>query len=341
MTFQFPDPNTPPANEPAGAAPASQPAAPANQPPAAPPEEAAVHPAWNQALEGLPPLWADRVKQQIRTTETEHQRALEQARTGSVPDSWKELYDQAEQAGLSPEDFINSYNGQQTLYDQLRTDPDQFLEDMKTEIDRQVQAGVLTRAQGRQAHADAAAAAAGAGAGDDLLTPEQIQLQELQQWRQNQEQQQLTAQQQWEQDQVWENAQQEGETFVDTVHAAFDNDPNLAGASGLTRQTVAQIAAGLIDADQTGRLSYEQAVGAAMDQLRESVGLQQLSFPGQAPAQQQAVNPLAAIGGGTQGFQSQQPAAFDIKTAEGRDARDAALVDYIKANVPQHPENAR
>lgn len=339
MTFQFPDPNTPPANEPAGAAPASPPAAPANQPPA---EETPVHPAWNQALEGMPPLWADRIKAQIRTTETENQRALEQARGASVPDSWKELYDQAEQAGLSPEDFINSYNGQQTLYDQLRTDPDQFLADMKTEIDRQVQAGVLTRAQGRQANADAVAAVAGAG--DDLLTPEQIQLQELQQWRQNQEQQQLTAQEQWQAEQVQQIADQEAGSFVDTVHAAFDNDPQLAGAGGVTRQTVAQIAAGLIDADATGRLSYEQAIQGAMNQLRESVGLEQLSFPSQAPSQpgqQQLPNPLAAIGGGTQGFQSQQAASFDIKTPEGRDARDQALVAYIKQNVPQHPENAR
>lgn len=329
MTFNFSDPNAQ-AAEPAGAAPAEQPAAPAAQP-AAPAEQppAAVHPAWDKALEGLPPIWADRLKDQIRTTETEHQRALEQARTASVPDTWRDLYQQAAQAGLSPEDFINSYNGQQTLYEQLRSDPDQFLDDMRSEIDRQVQAGVLTRAQGRQAHADANAAAAAAGA-EELLTPEQQKIAELEQWKNNFEQSQLTQQQQYQQQQIIEQAEQEGETFVDTVHAAFDNDPQLAGASAVTRQTVAQIAAGLIDADQTGSLSYAQAVQAGMNQLRESVGLTQLSFPGQAPAQPGQPNPAAAIGGGGSGFQQQAPAAFDLKTQEGRDARDAALVAKIQ-----------
>jgi hypothetical protein len=320
----FSDPN--PAAEPAGAAPASEPAAPAAQPaePAAP---AAVHPAWDKALEGMPDLWANRIKEQVRTTETEHQKAIEQARTSSVPDSWRDLYSQAEQAGLTPEQFIDAYNGQQTLYEQLRTDPDQFLEDMRTEIDRQVAAGVLTRAQGREAHAAANQAAANA---EDLLTPEQIELQQLRERLDQRDQQEQTFAQQQQQQQILEQAEQEGASFVQTVHDAFDGDPQLAGASAVTRQTVAQIAAGLLDADSTGRLSYEQAVQAGMNQLRESVGLQQLSFPGQ---QQNAAQPnaAAAIGGGSSGFQNQQPTTFDLKTQEGRDARDQALVAQIEA----------
>lgn len=318
ITPATPDPQAPAAVPEGGAAPASQPAAPPAQ------EPTTVHPAWDKALENIPELWQKGIREQITATEAEHQKAIEQARQGSVPESWRDLYTQAQQAGLSPDDFVNSYNGQQQLYQALQEDPDQFLADIQGEIDRQVAAGQLSRKAGERAKAQAESDV------EELLTPEQQELQELRsrldQRDQREQQQQLTAQQQQIQDQANDYAEQ----FVDTVMNYFDADPNLAGAGAQTRNTVAVIASSLIDADTTGTLTFEQATHAAMNQLRESVGLQQLTF---AQAQQQAAgapNPAAAIGGGTANFPAQQPKTFDLTTPEGRDQRDEWLVGEAK-----------
>jgi hypothetical protein len=122
---------------------------------------------------------------------------------------------------------------------------------------------------------------------------------------------------------MWENAAAEADTFIETVHAAFDNDPQLAGANAQTRQIAAQVAAGYLDNDQTGTLTYDAAIGQALQQLRETLGWQGAPAqqqPGQTPA-----NPAAAIGGGGPAPATPGVPKFDLTTVEGREARDAWL----------------
>lgn len=327
MTFGAPEqqqPNTPaPAAAPDAGAGAGTPPAPApNEPPA-------VHPAWDKALEGIPELWQKPVREQIKATEAEYQRAIEQARSGGVPEDWRGLYQQAQEAGLSPDDLVGGYIAQQNLLQAMVEDPDQFVADISAQIDAAVAAGQLTRKEGAALKRDAAGAAAEAGA-DDLLTPEQKQLQELQQRIDARDQWEAQQQQEWatqqEQQQMQEIADQEAGNFIDAVMSAFDNDPALAGAAAGTRQIAAQVANGLLDADPTGSLSYEAAAAQAIALLKEQLGWQ--GAPGGQQGQPSAAQ---AIGGGGTAPLGQQPAKFDLSTPEGRDQRDAALVSYLQA----------
>lgn len=325
MTFGAPDqqPTTPaPAAAPDAGAGAGTPPAPApNEPPA-------VHPAWDKALEGIPELWQKPVREQIRTTEAEYQRALEQARQGGVPDDWRGLYQQAQEVGLTPDELAQAYIAQQNLYQSMVEDPDQFLADITAQIDAAVAAGQITRKEGAALKRDATNAADAAG--DDLLTPEQKQIQELQQKIQQREQWEAQQAQEWQIQQQEQEMQQiadeEADSFVETVMSAFDNDPQLAGASAATRQIAAQVASGLLDADPTGTLSYEAAAAQSIALLRE-----QLGWSG-APAPQggQQPNIAAAIGGGSGAPVTQQQPKWDTSTPEGRDARDAQLVAFLQ-----------
>jgi hypothetical protein len=293
-------------------------------------EPAGVHPAWDQALANIPEAWQKPIRDQIAAQERESQRALEQARGASVPESWKGLFEEAQQAQLSPEDLVNAYNGQQQLYAAMMSDPDQFLADIHEQIDQAVAAGQITRKAGAQAKANATAQVTDAvNDADELLTPEQQQLRDLQAWKDQQEQAAQSYQEQQAAFQQQQIADNEAQTFIDTVHNAFDSDPALAGANAATRQIAAQVASGLIDSDPTGRLTYDQAIGAALNQLREQLGWQGAPVPAEN-VQPQVPNLAAAIGGGTQGVPTQGAAQFDLKTQDGRDARDAALVAAIE-----------
>lgn len=330
-------PNAAPTPEPAaaaapdaGAAPA-QPAAPAPSAPAEQQQAAAVHPAWDQALGNIPEGWQGPIREQIRVQEAEFQKELEKARSGGVPEDWRGLYDQAHQLGLSPQELVEAYNGQQQLYQQMVADPDGFLDSLRSEIDQAVQQGLITRKQAAQIDAQAQAQV-DAAAGADLLTPEQQQIQALQARLDQRDQQELTERQQYAQQQQFEQMQQaaadEAQNFVAAVHDAFDTDPQLAGAKPEVRQIAAQVASGYLDADTTGQLTYATAIQQALAQLRQQLGW------GGAPAplqgQQQAASPAAAIGGGVNGAPAAAPQQWDLKTREGKDARDAALVAAIK-----------
>lgn len=328
MTFGAPSeqqPTTPaPAAAPDAGAGAGTPPAPApNEPPA-------VHPAWDKALEGIPDLWQKPVREQIRTTEAEYQRALEAARQGGVPDDWRGLYQQAQEAGLSPEDLVNGYISQQNLLQAMVEDPDQFVADISAQIDAAVAAGQLTRREGAALKRDAAGAAADAGA-DDLLTPEQKELQELRQRIDQREQAEYQAQQQWQTQQAQQEMEQiaegEAQDFIGAVHDAFDSDPQLAGASAATRQIAARVADGLLNSDTTGTLTNEAAVAQSIALLREQLGWS--GAP--APAGGAQPNIAAAIGGGSGAPLGQQPPKFNTATPEGREERDAALVEFLKA----------
>lgn len=325
MTFgapeQQPTDPTPAATPDAGAGAGTPPAPAPNEPPA-------VHPAWDKALEGIPELWQKPVREQIKATEAEYQRAIEQARQGGVPEDWRGLYQQAQEAGLSPDDLVNGYISQQNLLQAMVEDPDQFVADISAQIDQAVAAGQLTRKEGAALKRDAAGAAAEAG-GDDLLTPEQKQIQELQQRIEARDQREAQQQQEWatqqQQQEMQQIADEEAGSFIDAVMNAFDTDPQLAGAEAGTRQIAAQVANGLLDADQTGTLSYEAAAAQAIAMLRTQLGW------GGAPAPQGQPSAAQAIGGGGTAPLGQQPAKFDLSTPEGREQRDAALVSYLQA----------
>lgn len=328
MTFGAPSEQQPITPAPAAAPDAG---AGAGTPPApAPNEPPAVHPAWDKALEGIPDLWQKPVREQIRTTEAEYQRALEAARQGGVPDDWRSLYAQAQEAGLSPDDLVNGYISQQNLLQAMVEDPDQFVADISAQIDAAVAAGQLTRREGAALKRDAAGAAADA-ADDDLLTPEQKRINELQQRLDARDQAELQAQQQWQTQQQQEEMEQvafeEAQTFIGAINDAFDTDPQLAGASPATRQIAARVADGLLNSDPTGTLSYDAAAAQSIALLREQLGW--TGTP--APAGGAQPNIAAAIGGGNGAPVGQQPPKFDTSTPEGRDARDAALVEFLKA----------
>jgi hypothetical protein len=263
--------------------PPAEPAAPAAAEPAAPaePTDYSAHPVWGRAIEGIPEILREPLYETIRESEREAQAAIEKARNAGVPEEWRGLYEEAKGLGLSVDDLARAYQGQTALAELMQSDPDGFVNELSTQIDQMVASGQLTRAQGNQAKQEAAAAASEVT--DDLLTPEQKQLRELQAWKEQQEQAAEQARQTQLQQQQAEQIRQQEEAASNAYFDAFDQAMEQTGfltrdpADGLlkstipvpTLQLIARTGAELLDANP--RMPRDQAISQATEQVRKMI----------------------------------------------------------------------
>lgn len=268
------------------AAPVVEPAAPAE--PAAPeaPVDYTAHPVWGKAVEAVPDVLRGPLYEAIKTSEREAQKAIESARGTDIPQDWRELAAEAQQAGLSVDDLAAAYRGQAALAELMRTDPDAFVSELSGQIDQLVASGQLTRREGAQAkqQAQQAADAAGAGGGEQLYQSDvERELAELKQWREQQQaaeqQRQLEAQQAQQAEQIRQQEEAESNAYFD----AFDREMEAAGimqrnaTTGAleaaipvqTLQLIARTGAQLRDANP--QLPHAEAIKQAHQQVKAMI----------------------------------------------------------------------
>lgn len=277
-----------------------------------PEENPSIHPSWDKALEAVPDYLRGPVLEQIRVSETEAQKAIEKARAEAAeatPEAWRDFISTVDTAGVKPEDVISGYNSSIGLRDLLSSDPDAFLEHMNKLVDEGVANGTLTRKEGAAAKREAAAVAAEELADD--ATPEQRELAELRASiesdraeRQAEAARRAEAERQAEEDRQaeayadeWQktfNTRMEEEGFI-TRNEAGEYQPVL---SVKTIQQLAVVAASIIDADATGKITEEQAIIESVSRLREAVAEAggQLPTKGAAPAKP-TIPPVGGGGG--------------------------------------------
>lgn len=282
------------------------------------------HPAWEQALATVADPLRAPIYKQIQETEREHQKALEQARTGSVEPAWRDFTALAKEAGVSPQDLIASYN----MVEEIRQDPQKFATDLSAEIASAVAAGKLTAREGQQAAAAGQAQLdAALGGGDDLKTEEQKQLDLLQQQVAGMsaaQQAQFEAQQESQREVL---AQQYYTGFNQEIETAFTT-AGFPNASGETKAAVMRMADSALSGDPTGTLTVAQAATAAVGAL---VAFRNMQAGAPAPASAAAVLGAPPVGGGT-GIPITVPQKFD-NTPEGKKARMAAMLEEGKRQL--------
>jgi polyhydroxyalkanoate synthesis regulator phasin len=239
-------------------------------------EPAPLHPAWEQALEAIPDMLRPAIVDQIRKSDFEANKAIEAAR-GTIDPAWQSFLADAQGAGATPGDLINSWNAAQELV----RDPLTFQKNLNTRIDQLVAMGQLTRAEGQQAKQEVAGEVSQELG--NLDTPEAKRIADLEKQIADLSgtvQQDLSAR---EQQQIDQQAQAYGDRFFAEVASQFAADPALANAAQQTQVVVAQLADKKIELDPTGTLTEAQAIAASIRELK-AWGNQQ-----QPAAQQQAM----------------------------------------------------
>jgi hypothetical protein len=282
-----------------------------------------VHSSWDQVLEMFPEgAQRDALVNQIKEQERNASTAIQKASEAQAPEEWRGLIDEAKKIGLTPEELSESYNQFETMREQIASDPDGWLEGMRSEIDEAVTRGDITRKQGTQLKKDAAAQAA-AGGDDDLANLEDPKVAELQRridaqdaWRQQQEEAEQQRREEEQEQLNQQEVEQQTQHFMQVFEGAFNNDPVLKDVEPETRYIVANHALNLMDANPN--LDEQAATTEAINQFRTRFGL------GGGPAQQQPGVPIGR--GSNQQVQGQQQQQFGT----GRDAdkaREKAMVE--------------
>lgn len=278
-------------------------------------DEFKLHPAWEKTLEVVPDILRPGIVEQIKTTEREHQKAIETARGTDVSPEFRQLAQVAAANGVTPEELVEAYNGHLALQEQLSTDPWGFLDGITQTIDDLVANGTITPREGARAKREAGQAAQDA---DDMLTPEQREIRELKERLDRNE----TVQQQRERQEAEQRSEQEaqeyGRSFVQTIHDKFNADPVLKQANDETRFTVGQVAAAILDGDRTGQITFEQAIDTAFARLKASSSLW---GGGGQPAPQRATSQVPPVGGGSGQALPQQTTRY-----ANEDERAAAMI---------------
>jgi hypothetical protein len=320
-------PAAPPPAPPAG--PAADAPAPAAGAPA--PTDYTTHPVWKDALAPIPEMLQGPIVETIRRSEAEAQKAIEAARNQAMPQDWAGIVEEARQAGVTPEDLVAAYQGQNAMAQLLRTDPDKFISDLQAQVDQMVAAGQITRKQGQQAVADAQQAADQQA----LLTPEQQKIAELEAWKQQEEQRrkdEQTRQQEEEQRRQHEaQLEADAERFFDSFDnvmlgeglAVRDASGAVVAAEGVNPQTlqlIAEIAAQQVDANPRldPATALRQATANMRQQFEAAGGRLGPAVAGATPV----IGSSAALPSANAGV-PQQP-----KTMEGR--AEAALQEALR-----------
>lgn len=271
-------------------------------------EPAPLHPAWEQALEAIPDMLRPAIVDQIRKSDFEANKAIEAAR-GTIDPQWQSFLADAQGAGATPADLVNSWNAAQ----ELRRDPLTFQKNLNTRIDELVALGQLTRAEGVQAKQDVAGELNQELAG--LESPEAKRIAELEQRIVEREQRDAQREEQQTQQEVDRQAQEYGDRFFAEVASQFAADPALANAAQQTQVVVAQLADKKMELDPTGTLTEAQAIAASIRELK-AWGSQQ---------QQPAAQPNMPVSTG-----SSLPAPVAQKFATENDRNAAMLAEAAR-----------
>lgn len=276
-------------------------------------QEQKVHPAWDQALAAIPEELRGPIYEQIRSTETESQKAIEKAREESTPEEWRALVNQASEAGIEVDELIDSYNAQSAMRDLIQEDPDGFLEQIGAQIDEQVKAGALTRKQGQQARAEAVQAVADTDAAD-LDSPLKAELDDLKAWRDRQEQAAIEAQEQAEAEAFQQEVEDHGQELVDQVNSQMDATAALHDATAETRLIVATFADSILNRSGNENMPVKDAVAESLRTMAAQFNLDiSRQYQAQAPGQQRQA---PAVGGGN----GQAVPSTSFKTEDDREA---------------------
>lgn len=317
------NPYTPPA-EPAG-----DPAPVPEQTPAD--TDYSAHPVWGKALESIPEMLRPPIYESIRTSEREAQAAIEKARGTDIPQDWRELAAEAAEAGVTVDQLAEAYRGQALLAEQLNADPDAFLAEMQQQVNAMIASGQITRKQGAAAMQQATAAVEET---DDLLTPEQRELKEIREWKQQQQAAQREAAQAEQQRQAQAAAEAQQEQLAEQYFEEFDRQMETLGfaqrdAAGALKATIpievfqqiARLGGDLIDANP--RMTPAQAIPAAITQMRRIV---EAAGGKLAPAAAQAQVPVIA---GSSAMPGQQPQGTGGPRSMS-DRANAALAEALR-----------
>lgn len=335
---------------PAPAAPVEQapvaPVAPAVPDPAAPPAapveptqqqqvEQRIHPAWEAAMAAVPDLLRGPLVEQIRVSEREHQAAIEQARTGSVPPAWQQFVTEAQAAGATPEQIVDAYNYAKVI----REDPVTFSINLNNAIDDLIKDGRLTAKEGYRMKQEGqqqvqAVTAQPLDPNDPLLTPEQKlfaqqqkELAELKESVEKDRQTRLTEQQQMTEQQ---QAEAYANDFVARLEAAVPGDPT-APAVIAARQMIGRAADSMLASAAPGSLTVDQALAQVVKQAG-TLGLNLANLPQVAAAATATTQTPPPVGTGTASAGAPaKPTLTDDRA--GKDARAALMMAAAKASI--------
>lgn len=268
---------------------------------------------WAGVDDDLPSVLTDPIKRRLTATQERHERELAEARQASLPEEWAPLIQQAQTDQVSPADFRDAMEFAATQRRLLAEDPYAFVYGMEEQIDRLVENGTLTVAQGRTAKRQHAANVEAAGDTEDLRTEDQIRLDALQAWREEQEERTRQEQEQRELELEEQEIEAASTAKADEFIAYFDatlKATGLDGASQKTRQAVADVAMGYMARDED--MTAKAAIDGAMNLFKDEVA-----------ARRSSQTPRFPIGGSPSGA-VEQPVRADMSTAERKAAMIAA-----------------
>lgn len=259
--------------------PAAEPVAPAAPATPEPPVDYSTHPVWGNALAPIPDLLRGPIVETIRESERQAQTAIEAARANSTPAEWRQLIEEAKTAGVTPEQLVESYEGQRAMGELLHSDPDAFLSEIQGQVDAMVQAGQITRRQGQAAMQQAQQVAADAqpilSDSDQRLADMQAKLDRIEQERAAEQERQRAALEQQQHDAQLE---QEANEFFDTFDAEMlslgyvertSTGQIAAVIPAPTLQLIGEVAAQHLD--RNPQLSKQQAIKAAAESVRQQI----------------------------------------------------------------------
>lgn len=297
---------------------------------------APLHESWVKALDegGIPDLLRQEnspLIAQIRRSEAESNRRIEELSQRQAPQEWSGLLSEAQQQGVTPDSLIDGYN---TAL-QMRQDPFAFIDALLTNVSSMVAAGQLTAPQGWQARYQAVLQAGGtdaqaqqvanAGAQDDFEDPRDKQLRELQERFEQREQadQQQREQQTQAELEAQEAADDEAyaEQFETTLRQQLAAGGFAPTAEAVPQEMLAAVAsvAGQIDQATEDDIALPDLLGMAINQLKQ-LGMAPVAAPAQQ--QRQTIPPIGGGGGG----RPLGAAGFDSKSA-----RDQAMIAAAQA----------
>lgn len=284
--------------------------------PAAPVEPAAeelppLPPHLEEAMRatGIPDMLTVQLREEIRKSEREHQKALEAARQNAAPPEWAELVRQAQAQQLTPDVMLNAYNASV----QIMQDPVGFSIRLNEQIDQLIESGQLTAREGYRMKKEAADAVADMQ-NDPLETPEQRELRELRESQRTLEERlEAEARARAEQE-----AEEDAKRYADHFMSVLDQAT--AGADERVTGIIANAAAGILSSDQTGKITPEAAVETAVAQARAAG----ITWGAPQAPQQNGAPPVGGTGGVPGPAAEKLPPA---NTPEGRNAREKRMLE--------------
>lgn len=238
--------------------------------------EEKLHPAWEKAFAAIPadlrdtPMYKPLVDQ-IRESERNTRKAIDEARGQGVPDDWAAVIADAEENGLSVADLVEGFNSSNSMRQMIANDPDAFVESLEESIREAIKQGTITAREGSKLMK------AGEAAAEEVNLETQTEdprISALQKRLDEQDRANAEAQQQWEaeqeQQQIDADAEDAAAEFISVAEKAFV-DNGLAERTGKTKQIIAQVAAQYME--DAPNATPQQAINQAIKDFQEQFGL--------------------------------------------------------------------